>query len=85
MTRPFFGCVLGQGALSVSDAADQQREKSIADLGLLVEGAMSRWESSGCFHARGQADNYRVSMEALIRGRSACQIERMEEALGLAV
>ena len=67
-----------------SFTVDQQREKSITDLGLLVEGAMSRWEALGCFHARGQADGYRLAMEALIRGRSACQIERMEQALGLA-
>ena len=63
---------------------DKQREKSITDLGLLLEGAMSRWEVFGCFHARGQADGYRLVMEALIRGRSAGQIERMEQALGLA-
>lgn len=63
---------------------DQQREKSITDLGLLVEGAMSRWEATGCFHARGQADGYRIAMEALINGRSAAQVASMEEALGLA-
>lgn len=63
---------------------DQQREKHITAMSLLVEGAMSRWEASGCFHARGQADSYRISMEALINGRSAAQVARMEEALGLA-
>ena len=63
---------------------DKLREKHITALGLLVEGAMSRWEQSGCFHARGQADGYRVSMEALIRGRSAAQVARMEAVLGLA-
>ena len=63
---------------------DQQREKHITDLGLLVEGAMGRWEASGCFAARGQADGYRIAMEALINGRSAAQVASMEKALGLA-
>lgn len=62
---------------------DQQREKSITDLGLLVEGAMTRWEASGCFAARGQADGYRIAMEALIRGRSAAQVACMEFERGL--
>ena len=59
---------------------DQQREKSIIALGLLVEGAMSRWEATGCFHARGQADGYRIAMEALINGRSAAQAQTLEVA-----
>lgn len=63
---------------------DEKREKSITDLGLLIEGAMGRWEASGCFHARGQADGYRMAMEALINGRSAAQVAYMEDALGLA-
>lgn len=82
--NPFFGRVLGQDAMDLSEVSDQQREKSIADLALLVEGAMSRWEATGCFSARGQADGYRIAMEALIRGRSPEQVARMEEALGLA-
>jgi len=52
---------------------DQLREKHIAALGLLIEGAMGRWEASGCFYSRRQADGYRSAMEHLIRGRSAAQ------------
>lgn len=63
---------------------DEQREKYISDLALLVEGAMGRWEATGCFHARGQADGYRLHMERLINGRSAAQVARMETKLGLA-
>ena len=59
---------------------DQQLEKYIAALGLLVKGAMSRWEATGCFHARGQADGYRISMEALINGRSDAQAQTLEVA-----
>ena len=60
--------------------ADQQRETHIAALGLLVEGAMGRYEATGCFHARGQADGYRIAMEQLIRGRSAAQAQTLEVA-----
>ena len=63
---------------------DQQREKQISAHAALVEGAMKRWEATGCFHARGQADRYRIAMEDLIGGRSAAQVASMEEALGLA-
>lgn len=63
---------------------DQQREKQITAHAALVEGAMARWEATGCSHARGQAEGYWVAMEELIRGRSAEQVARMEEALGLA-
>lgn len=59
--------------------ADQQREKHISDLALLVEGAMSRYEATGCFHARGQAEGYRIAMEALIRGRSAAQAQTLDK------
>jgi hypothetical protein len=52
---------------------DKKREIHIASLSQLVEGAMARWEVSGCFHARGQADGYRIAMEELIRGRSPAQ------------
>jgi hypothetical protein len=52
---------------------DEKREIHIASLAQLVEGAMARWGVSGCFHARGQADRYRIAMEELIRGRSPAQ------------
>jgi hypothetical protein len=52
---------------------DEKREIHIASLAQLVEGAMARWGSFGCFHARDQADRYRIAMEDLIRGRSPTQ------------
>lgn len=63
---------------------DQQREKNIASLSTLIEGAMARYEASGNFHDRGQADGYRITRDSLIRGRSAEQVASMQEALGLA-
>ena len=41
---------------------------------------MGRYEATGCFHARGQADGYRIAMEQLIRGRSAAQAQTLEDA-----
>lgn len=48
---------------------DLLREKSIAELALLMQGCMARWEASGNFCDRGQADGYRIAMENLINGR----------------
>lgn len=62
---------------------DELRERSISNLALLVEGAMARWEATGCFHDRGQADGYRIHMESLINGRSPEHIDSMEIARGL--
>ena len=62
---------------------DQKREQCIDNLALLIEGAMARWEATGCFHDRGQADGYRIHMERLICERSPEAVARMEVALGL--
>ena len=63
---------------------DEQREKNISDLNLLIEGRMAVWASDGCFHARGQAEGYVRARDELIRGRSVEQVQRMKEAPGLA-
>ena len=59
---------------------DEQREKSIADLAILIDGATQRWDKDGCFHAKGQADGYRVHMDQLIKGRSPEKAARMAGA-----
>lgn len=60
---------------------DEQREKSIADLAILIDGASQRWDKDGCFYAKGQADYYRLHMERLINSRSPEQVERMAGAI----
>ena len=52
---------------------DEQRQKSIRDLTTLIDGAMTRWDKDGCFHARGQADGYTRARDELIRGRGDVQ------------
>lgn len=59
-------------------------EKHIADLGLLMVAAYSRFERSGCFADRGEADCLRVEMEAAIALRRPAQVRAMEVERGIA-
>ena len=52
---------------------DQQREKNISDLTILIDGATAVWDKDGCFYARGLADGYIKARDELIRGRSGQQ------------
>lgn len=58
-------------------------EKHIEDLGLLMVAAYNRYEASGCFADRGEADGWRLQMEAAIASRSPEQVARMEAKRGL--
>ena len=62
---------------------DQEREEAISDMGLLMTSAYARYELTGCFSDKGQADGYRIAMERLIGQRSGHQVQRMELARGL--
>lgn len=55
-------------------------EAHIEDLGLLMVAAYNRYEQSGCFSDRGEADGWRLQMEAAIASRSPAQIDSMERA-----
>lgn len=59
-------------------------EKHIADTGLLMMAAYNRYERSGCFADRGEADSWRMQMEAAIRSRRPAQVAVLECARGLA-
>ncbi len=63
--------------------ADAEREFMIRRSGRMMRLAMARWERSGCFGDRGLADYWRLTMEADIRGRSAAQVDLLEQARGL--
>lgn len=63
---------------------DEENERHIRDCGWLMQCALHRWEQSGCFAARGEADRWRIEMEAAIKARSAAQVARLERDLGLA-
>lgn len=62
---------------------DGEREAAIGLAASLVEYHVELWEISGCFTDRANADRARLAMEALIKGRSAEQIAKMEAARGL--
>lgn len=64
--------------------SDDEREAAIKLAGEMVERHMDRYAESGCFSDRGNADRARLAMEALIRGRSAAQVAKLEAELGLA-
>ncbi len=58
-------------------------ELHIASCGYLMLEAYKRYEASGCFGDRGEADRWKVLMEEAIKSRSAAQVARMEAARGL--
>lgn len=58
-------------------------EKRIKDLGHLMVAAYDRYEVSGCFADRGEADAWRLQMEAAIASRSPEQVACMESTLNL--
>ena len=62
---------------------DEQRESLIRHAASLVEYHMELYEISGDFADRGNADRARLSMEALIRGRSAEFVAKLERERGL--
>jgi hypothetical protein len=62
---------------------DGEREAAIGLAASLVEYHVELYEISGCFTDRANADRARLAMEALIKGRSAEQIARMEQERGL--
>lgn len=73
-----------QRAAAVSDVIDGARlESRIRKLGKLMVQAYARYELTGCFADRGDADRYRLEMEAAIKQRSAKQVTRLEKVKGL--
>ena len=65
---------------------DEAREAAIKFEGHLMTAAMLLACEHGneYFMYRGQADHHKNRMYALIRGRSAAQVAKLEEARGLA-
>jgi hypothetical protein len=64
--------------------APSELEQHIADTGLLMVAAYNRYERSGCFSDRGEADAWRLQMEAAIALRRSSQVRSMEVERGLA-
>ena len=63
---------------------DDDREQAIVRAGNAMKAAFARYEGSSNFADLGDAHRARMSMESLIRGRSAAQVTRMEQERALA-
>ena len=63
---------------------DDDREQAIVRAGNAMKAAFARYEGSSNFADLGDAHRARMSMESLIRGRSAAQVARMEQERALA-
>ena len=61
-----------------------ERETQIRQAGVLMMAAYARYEASGCFSDRGEADAHRLKMEAAIAQRRPTEVAAMESDRGLA-
>lgn len=64
-------------------AGAAELERHIEDCAWLMERAYARFEASGCFGDRGEADRWRVLRDAAVKARSPAQVARMEAERGL--
>ncbi len=71
------------GGVAQNTLTNDQREAAIALAGRAIERHMTTYKQTNCFDALGMADRARMSMETLIKGRSAAQVARMEADRGL--
>ena len=63
--------------------SDEEREAHIRFCGDLMQAAMARWAVSSCFSDRGEADHWRLAMEAAIKSRRPAYVARLEQERGL--
>lgn len=57
---------------------DQERELHIQHCGRMMLEAWHRWEESGSFSDRGEADHWLRLQNEAVKARSEAQVERME-------
>jgi len=62
---------------------DAEREQHIRDCGRLMIAAFERWDQTGDFADRGEADYWLRLQNEAIKARSAEQVATMEEARAL--
>lgn len=63
---------------------DQERELHIVHCGRMMLEAWHRWEESGCFSDRGEADHWLRLQNEAVKARSEAQVASLEDARGLA-
>ena len=66
------------------DITAQEIEIHIQQCGQLMQDAYARYEVSGCFADRGEADAWRMTMERAIALRSPAVVASMEAEMGMA-
>lgn len=64
--------------------SDKERELYIKHCGRMMLQAWQRYEESGCFSDRGEADRWLMLQNQAVKARSEAQVASLEEALGLA-
>jgi hypothetical protein len=60
-----------------------ERETQIRQHGASMMAAYARYERSGCFADRGEADAHRINMEAAIAKREAADVAFIEQSRGI--
>jgi hypothetical protein len=60
-----------------------ERETQIRQHGVSMMAAYARYERSGCFADRGEADGHRIQMEAAITQREAADVAFIEQSRGI--
>jgi hypothetical protein len=71
------------GADMAHRLSDEELEHHIEHCTHLLELAYERYERTGCFAARGEADRWRLARDEAVRARSPAQVARMEAQRGL--
>ena len=61
-----------------------EHEQHIKDCAWLMERAYARYEETGCFAARGEADRWRILRDEAVKARSPEAVAELEAARGLA-
>jgi hypothetical protein len=63
--------------------SDEEIEEHVRSCGVLMLQAYARWEQSGCFGDRGEADRWRALMRDGVAARRPQRVARMEAERGL--
>ena len=79
----------GESPKTVSDEfdsaiSDEELEQHISHCTHLLELAYERYEVTGCFGDRGEADRWRIARDEAVKARSPAQVARLETQRGLA-
>jgi hypothetical protein len=66
------------------DLSAEELESHIESCGLLMLAAYARYEASGCFSDKGDADRWMRTQAEAIKARSPAQVAQLEQERGIA-